>query len=241
VAEHVSGTSGAPGAGLIANAKHRGNHRSVVGWVLAVASGILFTANNFSVKQLGMNAAEVMLVRSALQATLLGLTLSSSGGSLDPGPGARLPVALQGLCCGACVLLQLACLSHLPLGDALTLIFSEPLWTLFLARLLLGTRISPWKMGCCAVLFTGMLLCIQPPVIFGPGGGRPGNTTGASYYLGVRRGELGGCPTRQAWMSDIPNGLPIQQHQQYFPLLFDHNNNTDDISRMQEWYNLSKS
>lgn len=65
------------------------------------------------------------------------------------------------------LLLQLACLHYLPLGDALTLIFTEPLWTVAASKLVLGTRIGPWKFCFALVLLTGMFLCIQPPFLFG--------------------------------------------------------------------------
>ena len=74
---------------------------------------------------------------------------------------------MQGICSGVRLLLQLACLHYLPLGDALTLIFTEPLWTVVASKLVLGTRIGPWKFSFALVLLTGMFLCIQPPFLFG--------------------------------------------------------------------------
>jgi len=164
--EHVTATSYGP---VLLASKQRAGGSWALGWFLAIISGVLFTTNNFFVKFLEIDAVEVLLMRSGLQAGVLGVLLVRPGGAglLPAGGATRALVGLQGLCSGARVLLQLACLAHLPLGDALTLIFTEPLWTLLAARAVLGTRVGPWKAAFSLLLLTGMLLCIQPPCIFG--------------------------------------------------------------------------
>ena len=154
---------------VVASRQPRDNNRMPVGWFLAIVSGLLFTTNNFFVKLLEMDAAEVLLVRSALKTVVLGLLLSTPGApSLLPSSWSdRLFTWLQGICSGVRLLLQLACLHYLPLGDALTLIFTEPLWTVVASKLVLGTRIGPWKFFFALLLLTGMFLCIQPPFLFG--------------------------------------------------------------------------
>ena len=135
-----------------------------LGWVLAVLSGVLFTTNNFYVQYLTLDPGEMLLVRSGLQVvTLLVILVTTSGPAafLPLGTSDRVLVMLQGLCSAARVFLQFSCLQHLPLGDALTLIFTEPLWTLLASRLLLGSRISAWKVAFSLVLLAGMFLCIQ--------------------------------------------------------------------------------
>ena len=154
---------------MVASRQVRDNNQMPVGWFLAIVSGLLFTTNNFFVKLLEMDAAEVLLVRSALKTVVLGLLLSA------PGAPSLLPSTwpdciytwLQGICSGVRLLLQLACLHYLPLGDALTLIFTEPLWTVVASKLVLGTRIGSWKFCFALILLTGMFLCIQPPFLFG--------------------------------------------------------------------------
>ena len=165
--EDVTSTSYGPV--VVASRQLRDNNQMPVGWFLAIVSGLLFTTNNFFVKLLEMDAAEVLLVRSALKTVVLGLLLSA------PGAPCLLPSTwsdciytwLQGICSGVRLLLQLACLHYLPLGDALTLIFTEPLWTVVASKLVLGTRIGPWKFCFALILLTGMFLCIQPPFMFG--------------------------------------------------------------------------
>ena len=48
---------------------------------------------------------------------------------------------------GARILLNLACVLYMPIGDALTIVFTEPLWTLALSKLLLKVKI-----GACTVI-----------------------------------------------------------------------------------------
>ena len=54
----------------------------------------------------------------------------------------------------------------LPLGDALTIIFTEPLFTVILSLIFLRVRIGVWKAALCLGLAAGMILCVQPPFIF---------------------------------------------------------------------------
>ena len=54
----------------------------------------------------------------------------------------------------------------LPLGDAMVIIFTTPLFTVILSLLCFRIKIGLWKAGLCAVLFAGMILNIQPPFIF---------------------------------------------------------------------------
>ena len=167
--EDVTSTSFGPV--VVASRQPRNNNHMPVGWFLAIVSGLLFTTNNFFVKLLEMDAAEVLLVRSALKTVVLGLLLSAPGApSLLPSSWSDCIFTwLQGICSGVRLLLQLACLHYLPLGDALTLIFTEPLWTVVASKLVLGTRIGPWKFCFALLLLTGMFLCIQPPFLFGVG------------------------------------------------------------------------
>ena len=58
------------------------------------------------------------------------------------------------------------CLAFLPIGDALTIIFTEPLFTVLLSLIFLRVKIGVWKAALCVGLAAGMILCVQPPFIF---------------------------------------------------------------------------
>merc|ERR1712059_165078 len=61
-------------------------------------------------------------------------------------------------------------------------IFTEPLWTLILAKVFLGTRIGWWKGLCGLVLIGGVVLCTQPPFLFST---EEGAAHAEGYYAGV--------------------------------------------------------
>jgi len=139
-----------------------------IGLLLATFSGILFTVNNFLFQYFSLNVTDMLLARSGLQAAILGLVLIVTG-CTNFIPVSCLDwflVVSQSLTSGARVGLTFACLEFLPIGDALTIIFSEPLWTLVLSKIFLKTRIGWWKFVFSFVLILGVVLCTQPPVIF---------------------------------------------------------------------------
>eukprot|EP00088_Acartia_fossae_P056587 TRINITY_DN6589_c0_g1_i3.p1 TRINITY_DN6589_c0_g1~~TRINITY_DN6589_c0_g1_i3.p1 ORF type:complete len:511 (+),score=93.16 TRINITY_DN6589_c0_g1_i3:144-1676(+) len=145
------------------------NRDWILGWFLAIISGVLFTANNFFVKYLNLDALEMLLIRSFLQTVLILVGIFTTRTKLLPNSiKDRILVILQGLLSGARVFLQFACLSFMPLGDALTLVFTEPLWTIILSKIVLKIDIGWWKTTFGLFLISGMVLCIQPPFIFPP-------------------------------------------------------------------------
>ena len=75
-------------------------------------------------------------------------------------------IAFQALFGALRLYFNFACLQYLPLGDALTIIFTEPLFTVILSFLLLKTSIGFIKFILCIGLLTGMMLSIQPPFMF---------------------------------------------------------------------------
>lgn len=72
----------------------------------------------------------------------------------------------------------------MPIGDALTIVFTEPLWTLILSKVILKIKIGLWKIGFGLLLISGMVLCIQPPFLF-PSIISQDDESTRSYYFGV--------------------------------------------------------
>jgi len=140
----------------------------LIGLILATISGVLFTVNNFLFQYFNLNLTDMFLARSGLQTAVLGLVLLFTGCSefLARSPLDWFLIAAQSITSGARVGLTFACLELLPIGDALTIIFSEPLWTLMLSKMFLRTRVGWWKIIFSLFLITGVVLCTQPPVIF---------------------------------------------------------------------------
>jgi len=140
----------------------------LVGLAMATISGILFTVNNFLFQFFSLNVTNMLLTRSSMQVAILGLILIVTGcTNVKPnGTAGWVLVVAQSIFSGARVGLTFACLDYLPIGDALTIIFSEPLWTLILSKLFLRTKIGLWKSSFAVILLVGVLLCAQPPFVF---------------------------------------------------------------------------
>ena len=114
-----------------------------------------------------MNPTEALAVRSALQILLLGTILVSTCKPFYPGTATcKALLSLQGLCSSLRVGCGLSSMTYIPLADALTIIFTEPLWTLLLAKVFSGTQISLRKLLFCLLLIAGSVLVIKPPGIF---------------------------------------------------------------------------
>ena len=171
-----------------------------IGFVLALISGVLFTGNNFLVQYLEVNAAEMLIVRSITQSLVLGLIVASLDHrdiSADEQSKhsicvIRLFVFFQAVFGAARLYMNFLCLSYMPLGDALTIIFTEPLFTIVLSLIFFRIGIGFFKIVLGLGLIGGMILCIQPPFIF------PNNEEvkegdkeeleegrGSAYYTGV--------------------------------------------------------
>ena len=76
-------------------------------------------------------------------------------------------VCLQAALSALRLYLSYALLAYLPLGDAVTIIFVEPLFTLVFSFLCLGISASILKILLCFGLLLGMTFTVQPPFIFG--------------------------------------------------------------------------
>jgi len=149
----------------------------ILGLGLALLSAVLFAANHFLFQYRVMNTTDMMVTRGALQALCLGLltlaTARCSAFQLSSGLDAVL-VLSQGIMNGLRVGFTFSCLKFLAVGDALTIILTEPIWTLFLAKIFLKTPIGLWKFGFSCSLFVGATLCTQPPLFFAKGSVKDG-------------------------------------------------------------------
>ena len=135
--------------------------------ILAILSGLLYTFTNFLFQYLMMNPTEALAVRSVLQILLLGTILICTCKPFYPGTcTSKALLSLQGLCSGLRVGCALSSMTYIPLGDALTIIFTEPIWTLLLTKVFLGSKISLRKLLFCLLLIAGAVLVIKPPGIF---------------------------------------------------------------------------
>ena len=56
--------------------------------------------------------------------------------------------------------------SHIPMGDALTVVYASPLFTMILSFIFLGHRLRLYKFSFALVLIVGIVLVVRPPFLF---------------------------------------------------------------------------
>ncbi|TRY71642.1 hypothetical protein TCAL_03122 [Tigriopus californicus] len=147
-----------------------------LGLALAGISGVLFTANNFLIQYFEVDSLEMLLVRSVVQVVVLGIIVASESGISDvmaemsPARSwlVHFFVGLQAIFGAFRLYFNFTCLQYMPLGDALTIIFTEPLFTMVLSLIFLKIAMGPWKILLGIGLTAGMILSIQPPFLFPP-------------------------------------------------------------------------
>ena len=71
-----------------------------------------------------------------------------------------------GLLGGLMVICAVSCVTFMPLGDAMTLLFTAPLSTMIAAALFLGHRLRLYRIFNVILLVSGAVLVIRPPFIF---------------------------------------------------------------------------
>ncbi|MEJ2001019.1 MAG: DMT family transporter, partial [Maritimibacter sp.] len=116
----------------------------------------------------GLNA--VMIVEGRFIFALLGFSLATA--ILRPRftrPDLRLHLARTSFGWGG-VTLMFAAVQLVPLSDATAITFLNPVFAMFLAILVLGEKVGPWRWGAAVLAFVGALVLIRP----GPGTFEPG-------------------------------------------------------------------
>jgi len=140
-----------------------------LGLCLAFISAILFTGNNFLFQYWRNNETDMLLIRGILQISTLGSVILFTSCCKTIFPASltdSLLVISQGMLNGVRVGLTFLSMKYLPIGDALTIKLTEPIWTLLLAKIFLKTPIGLWKLAFSVSVFVGIVLCAQPPFIF---------------------------------------------------------------------------
>ena len=120
-----------------------------IGIALAFISGFIFTANNCAIQTMKLDFTEVLFVRSIVQVGVMASVLLWKGQPFLQINGSSKRVTLmtiiQGLLGGLMIICSFSCVLLMPLGDALTLIFSSPLITMILASAFLGHKLRLFK------------------------------------------------------------------------------------------------
>ena len=145
--------------------------RIICGVILAFLSGCIFAGNSTIIQYFKLDYTDAMLVRSLTQMIFFGLMCAYKRLSLWPRIGerpkmVRAMIVLQGLMSGFMLIAAFYSIIYMPLGDAMALHFTSPLFTMIMAAIFLGHSLRLYKISCGLLLLTGAALVIQPPFIF---------------------------------------------------------------------------
>ena len=64
------------------------------------------------------------------------------------------------------MILSFAAVSSIPVGDAETLIYSNPLFAMIFSSIFLGSRLRLYKTFLGTILISGIILVVRPPFLF---------------------------------------------------------------------------
>ena len=77
----------------------------------------------------------------------------------------------------SCVLIAV---TLMPLGDALTLFWTSPLFTMLLSAIFMRHRLRLYKLSFALILIFGIILVVQPPSLFPPSHDQHHNSSGSN-------------------------------------------------------------
>ncbi len=149
----------------------RQNSQFLSGIALAFLSGLIFTVNSYVIQTMALDFSQTLLVRSLI--FLIIFSILCYVRKLSPWPSleqvslkAKIFMVIQGVLGAIMIMTAFCCLSFLPLGDALTLMFTSPLSTMIMAAIFLGHRLRLFKIFFGLFLMSGTVLVIQPEFLF---------------------------------------------------------------------------
>eukprot|EP00094_Tigriopus_californicus_P007511 TCALIF_07231-PA protein Name:"Similar to SLC35G1 Solute carrier family 35 member G1 (Homo sapiens)" AED:0.22 eAED:0.23 QI:0/0/0/0.66/1/1/3/0/777 len=147
--------------------------KHALGLSLALVSGLIFTTSSFLIKFFNVDSVEAVTVRSVLQTLVMASVVKLNGFKFWPNEphvtnGVRAWLVVQGLLGGIMVMSGFVSLTLIPLGDALTLFFSSPVFTSIFSHIVLGNRLKLWKSFFITLLICGVIFVVRPPMIFPP-------------------------------------------------------------------------
>ncbi|XP_059097482.1 uncharacterized protein LOC131891830 isoform X1 [Tigriopus californicus] len=139
------------------------------GSFLAFFSGLITTVNNFIIKETGSDFGELLAVRSLIQIPLmLGIAVYKGYPLLPKGKKQKALAFLMGLFGAVTMLTAFSCVKFMPVGDAMTLIFTNPLFTMIFAALFMKQDVTIIKFVAGTGLMGGIILVMKPPILFPP-------------------------------------------------------------------------
>ncbi len=158
-------------------------HARDAGILFMLASALLSAVNGATAKMLGeeMSALEIVFWRNLAGMAMILVALRHTPATLPGGRPALL--ILRGLLGFSAMILFFYTITTIPLGEAITLNKTSPLFVTMLAWLLLGEGISLWGVLALVLGFLGVVFVTQPW----------GLAVSPAYALGLLGGFLAAC------------------------------------------------
>ncbi len=139
--------------------------RNGVLWMLAAALGFSIMSLLVKVASAAFPTMELVFARSTFMAAVTFGTLRLQGAS--PLGVDRKTLVARGAVGATALSLFYFGIGRLPLGDAVTIQYTAPVWTAITAAVLLGERIRPVVALSALASLAGVALVAQPSVLFG--------------------------------------------------------------------------
>merc|ERR1712012_791021 len=141
-----------------------------LGSFMALLASFTYTRYNYFIKTFQQQASDVLLVKATSSLVIFGSLVLFQKQDVWP----RIErcesvrqywlqgflLIFQGLCTGGIMILCYISVSLIPIGDAITVIYGEPLCTMILSYIFLGTRLRLFKMFAASFLIAGILLVV---------------------------------------------------------------------------------
>merc|ERR1711983_38293 len=150
--------------------------RKFYGVATAVGSSIAFATYNTYVKRFEQEMVDVLILRSMFEFFVFGGLAIYNGHRFWPDKSEceslfayKLKCFLlffQGFCAGIIMILCFAAVTAIPIGDALTVVYSNPIFTMIFSAIFLGNRLRLYKITLGLVLSLGIVLVVKPPFLF---------------------------------------------------------------------------
>ena len=145
----------------------RSDLKHIFAAAMAFSSGLIFLGNNFMIKFSKINSGEMLAVRSLVQIVLMSFILLRKEEKFWPSSVYhRNRLCLVGLLGSLNMLSPILSVQLMPVPDAVTLMFTTPLFTMLFSALFLKDPINLVKAISGIVLTTGIVLITQPTFLF---------------------------------------------------------------------------
>ena len=91
----------------------------------------------------------------------------------------------QGLISASIIFTTYLAVSNAPIGDAIAVIFSNPIFTLVFTLIFLKQQHSLWKISFSIFVFIGVIFIVQPTILFGSANSNPHENFQDPQFYGI--------------------------------------------------------